>query len=141
MSTELWALIVSIVALSISIGVPIWQHLSSKSRTIEDKRNMLLQKLLEAKSINYLATQDLRALLDRHGGRMEPEQRTNLQAALPRMQQHSDVIEDFYKAWIIDRDGKPTLSEINDGIRAVNVIYSEARDTAALIQSGKESFQ
>ena len=69
MSTEYWALLVSIIALIASIGIPIWQWRATNAQTIASKRTLLLQRILSVKSVTYTSMWELMVLLN--GGRME----------------------------------------------------------------------
>jgi len=139
MSIEYWALGISGLALAVSIGIPIWQHKARRKEGASTKRTFLLQRILAARSINYISSHELQALLDNFGSKMEPEQRSNLQAMLPRMQQNHEGIEALHSEWSDYEDGA-TLSQLEKAFREIDVIYAEANDTEELIRTGRKSF-
>lgn len=140
MSTEYWALAVSIIALIASIGIPIWQWRVTNAQTIASKRTLLLQRILSTKSVNYISMYELIRLLNRYGDKMEPGQRANFKSMVPRMRQHHDELEALHRECSNYSDGK-RLSELEQVLSDVDVASSEAEDIAKLIEIGRKLYE
>ncbi len=63
METAHWALLVAVIAITISVGVPIWQHFVRKTESTDAKRTLLIQRILEARSIVFVSMNDLKDLI------------------------------------------------------------------------------
>lgn len=140
MSTEEWALVAAIIALLVSIGVPLFQWRGNTSRTKATTRTLLLQSILSAKSVTFVSMHELIHLLNKYGERMEPDQRNNLEAMVPRMRTHHDELEKLHDEWSNFDDDK-SLSDIERQLIEVNMATSEAEDTAKLIENGRRSYE
>jgi len=140
MSTEYWALFVSVIAMIASIGIPIWQWRATNTQTIASKRTLLLQRILSTKSVTYVSMHELIWLLNRYSDKMEPEQRANLANIVPRMRQHHDELEALHREWSNYNDGK-RLSELEQTLSDVDVASSEVEATAKLIENGRRSYE
>lgn len=140
MSTEQWALVVAVIALLVSIAVPLWQSRASTAQTIASRRNLLLQKILAAKSVTYVSMHELIQLLKQHGGRMDLGQRESLARLVPRMKQHHDEFHQLHELWANFDDGE-SLKALERALADVEVAYSEAEDTAKLIERGRGSYE
>ena len=99
LTTEQWALLISAFALLVSIGVPLIQWHSNKSRTEATARTLLLQRILSAKSIVFVSMHELIWLLQKHGDKMAEQQRENLKSLIPRMRTHHDELEKLHEKW------------------------------------------
>lgn len=140
MKTEYWALIVSIVALFASIGIPLWQWRESTARAIASKRTLLLQTILSTRSVNYVSMHELIWLLNKYEQQMEDEQRENLRALVPRMREHHDELEALHAEYSNYGDGA-TLSDIEITQAHADLAYTETQDTARLIENGRRSYE
>lgn len=140
MQTEHWSLLISGIALAVSIGIPIWQYRRSTARLIASKRTLLLQRILSAKSVTFVSMHELIWLLKRHGGQMDEEQRGKLQAMVPRMREHHDGLEQLHAEWSDYNDGA-SIADIERELSHVDQAYSEAEDTAKLIENGRQSYE
>ncbi len=140
MKAEEWALVVSVIALVASIGIPVWQWLSGNAQQARSKRTLLLQRILDAKSTTFLAMHELIYLLQKHGAKMVSSQRKNLEALLPRMRKEHEEMETLHREWSNYDDGE-SLQRIEEELATINVIASEATDTAKLIENGRRSYE
>ena len=140
MATEHYALLVSCIALLVSIGIPAWQHRASKAREAQANRTLLLQNILEARSTVYIASSMLGEILRRYGAMMEDQQSEHLQSLLPKMRQHHDQIEELYGHWS-DPSENPSVDELEEGFRVVDIILTDAKDMYAMIEKGLESYR
>ena len=140
MSASQLAVAIAAIALVISIGVPFVQWRIATKRTIANKRTLLLQQILAAKSVTFISMHELIDLLRRHKEQMDPEQRAVLEAMVPRMRLYHDELEKLHDDWF-DFDGPESLAEIEKSIAFVNAATSEARDTAKLIENGRKSYE
>lgn len=140
MSTEEWALIVAVIAIIVSIGVPIFQSKGNTKRIKATTRTLLLQKILAAKSVTFVSMHELINLLNKYSDQMEPEQRNDLKRMLPRMRKHHDELEKLHDEWS-NFDDKKSLSDIEKQLVEVDVANSEAEDTAKLIENGRKSYE
>jgi len=83
LKAEHWALIISFLALTSSIVLPIWfrmQESKEKKEKKENKRASLLQKILTLKSLTNTSKHELMHLIQKHGSKMEDDQLTALKA-------------------------------------------------------------
>lgn len=140
METEHWALLVSVVALVISVCVPAWQWRVGSDQEARSKRALLLQRILDAKSTTLISLHEAMYLLQRHGGEMEASQRENMEALLPRMRSEYEEMEKLHEAWSDYEDGE-SLSSIEKELSTINVIAAEATETAKLIENGRRSYE
>lgn len=140
MKIEHWAFLVSVLALIASIGIPIFQWKTSKIREASQARTLLLQKILAMKSVTYIAMHELTWLLAKHGSRMEPDQLNHMKSMVPRMRRQHDDCEKLHDAWKNYDDGE-TLESIESMSAQVDVMSSDASDTAKLIENGKRSYE
>jgi len=140
MSVSQLALAISAAALAVSICVPIVQWRIAAKRTIASQRTLLLQRILDAKSVTFISMHELIELLRRHREQMDPEQLTNLEEMVPRMRLHHDVLEKLHDDWS-DFDDGASLAEIEKSISSMHTATSEARDTAKLIENGRKSYE
>ena len=140
MTTEKTALLVAVLALIVSIGVPILQSKSNTKRMIATKRTFLLQRILAAKSVTFVSMHELIFLLKKHGDAMEPEQKAGLEAMVPRMRVHHDELEKMHLAWSDFDDGK-SLRDIEAELIEIDSACSEAEGTAMLIENGRRSYE
>ena len=140
MKTEEIALMVSIVAMLISIGVPIWQNRASNQRSRAASRTLLLQRILEIRSANYLSLAEVELYIVKYGKRLAPDQEAALKSVVPRMQQHIADISELYESWNEDKLN-PNMEELDDGFRFVDQISAETREISGLIEVGRASFE
>ncbi|MEW8050051.1 MAG: hypothetical protein AB2809_06695 [Candidatus Thiodiazotropha sp.] len=136
METEDWALVVSFIALFISVGIPIWQWKVSNKQKEENKRTMLLQRILEVKTIQYFNYIELHNLLNTYGKDMNNEKKEVLESTLLKMKKETGGIEDLHGYWSNYSDGK-SLSEIEQEISIVDLMISEAK----IIETDRDSFR
>jgi len=134
------ALAISAIALFISIVVPLIQWRISLKRTITNKRTLLLQQILTAKSVTFISMYELIDLLRRHKGQMDPEQLTTLEALVPRMRLDHDGLEKLHDDWS-DFDGGESIAEVEKSIAYMDAAGSDALDTAKLIENGRKSYE
>lgn len=140
MSTEQWALLISAIALIVSIGIPLFQWHTNRKRTVATARTLLLQRILSAKSVTFVSMHELIWLLRKHGGQMEDTQRKNLESMVPRMRTHHDELEKLHEEWSDFDDGN-TIKEIEKQLVTIDTAYSDAEDTAKLIENGRRSYE
>ena len=134
MGTEHWALLVSVIALIVSIGIPIWQWRSTSAQTIASKRTLLLQTILSTKSVTHVSMWELIGLLNRHGHEMRPKIRADAANMLQALQEHHDALETLHRKWS-DYSGVETLSRIEQALSDVDVTSSDAKDTSRLVET------
>ena len=141
MSTEYWALVVSVIALIASIGIPIWQSRATNALTIAGKRNLLLQGILSAKSVTYGSMWEYRRVLNQLGDKIKPEQRAMITDAMARMQELHDDLEALHEK-LSDRNDRTRLRELERVLSHVNVMSADAKDMAKLTENFvKDSLQ
>ena len=140
MKTEHWALLVSLLALLASVGIPVWQSRAAGAQARAARRSLLLQSILSTKTTTFVARHELLHLLQRHGSKMEENQRANLAAMLPRMREHHQALEKLHDEWANFEDGA-SLVEIETELAEVSVAASEASETAKVIESGRRSYE
>jgi hypothetical protein len=140
MKTEHWALLMSLLALVASIGIPVWQSRAAGTQARAARRSLLLQTILTTKTTTYVALHQLNYLLQRHGSKMEEEQRAALAAMLPRMRAHYTELEQLHDAWANFEDGA-SLTNIQAALTNVDITASEATETALVIESGRKSYE
>ena len=140
MSTEEQALLIAILALLFSIGIPIWQWFSNKKEKTNSKRTLLLQKIYAAKSTTFITSHDLNHFLQKHSEKMDAGQLERLEALLPRIRRDHDQLIILHDQWRDYEDGKK-LNEIEKEFSAVNVIENEANNITKLIENGHRSYK
>jgi hypothetical protein len=140
MTTEQWALVISALALAVSIGVPIWQCRATDAQTRATRRALLLQTILDTKTTTYVTAQELRYLLERYGERMSAAQREQLSAMYPRLRKHCTDLEQLHEQWCNFSDGA-SFNEIEEELVQVNIAAAEARETAQLVENGRRSHE
>ena len=140
MSTEQWALLLSSIALLVSIGIPLFHWRSNKKRTEATARTLLLQRILTAKSVTFVSMHELIWLLQKHGTQMEDKQRNNLENMVPRMRTHHDELEKLHEEWSDFDDGKG-VKDIELELVDIDTACSDAEDTAKLIENGRRSYE
>jgi len=79
METEQWALVISAIALFVSIITPIWHRSESKRQEISRKQILLLQTILSTRSVNNLSVQEARLILNKYHNQMSTKQRQDLE--------------------------------------------------------------
>ena len=139
-TTEQWALVVAVIALVVSVAVPVLQSRSTTAQAVASRRSLLLQKILAAKSITYVSMHDLIELLNHHGEKMDEEQRQNLAQMVPRMRTYHDDFHKLHEMWANFDDGE-SLKAVETALADVEVAFSEAEDTARLIERGRASYE
>jgi len=140
METEQCALLVSIIALIASIGIPLYQWKYTQKVQRDSRRTLLLQRILETKSIVFTSTHELISHINQNGHRMDQDQKRSLEETVPRMRSHYDELEELHNVWS-DYSGDETLADFENVQAQVDVAHSEAVDTAKLIENGKKSFE
>ena len=140
MGTEHWALIVSIVVLCTSIGIPLWQWRESTARTTANKRTLLLQTILSTKSVNYISMHELVQLLKKFEAQMEENQRKDLKALVAQLKEHHEELEKLHAKYSNYSD-RATVKDIEMTQAAADFAYSEAENTAKLIEKGRISYE
>lgn len=128
------------IALLVSVAVPVWQSRSTTAQAIASRRSLLLQKILAAKSVTYVSMHDLIQLLNQYGAKMDAEQRENLAQLVPRMRKYHDEFLKLHEVWANFDDGEP-MRAIETALADVDVAFSEAEDTAQLIERGRVSYE
>lgn len=71
---------------------------------------------------------------------MDAEQRRNLVQLVPRMRSYHDEFLALHEAWANFDDGE-SLKAIETALADVEVAFSEADDTARLIERGRASYE
>ena len=71
---------------------------------------------------------------------MEPGQRANLEAMLPRLREHNEGLEELHSQCSDYRDGS-NLDNLEQTQADVDAVYAETEDTARLIENGRRSFE
>lgn len=140
MTTEQWALLVAVVALLFSIGIPVWQWLSGNAQKTDSKRTLLLQRIYSAKSTTFISMHELSYFLQKHKSKMEAEQLENLEAMLPRLRKEHDELSLLHEEWSDYKDGRK-LNEIEKELSTVNIIETESNDLIKLIENGHRSYE
>ncbi|WP_316365366.1 hypothetical protein [Candidatus Thiodiazotropha sp. CDECU1] len=140
MEIEVWALVVSFIALFVSIGIPIWQWKVSNKQKEENKRTVLLQRILEVKTIQYFNYIELHNLLSAYGKDMNIEKKELLNNTLLKMKREVDEIEGLHVHWSNYNDGK-SLSEIEQEISIVDLMVSEATSMTKIIETDRDNFE
>lgn len=79
-------------------------------------------------------------LLQKHGDKMEDQQRENLMNMIPRMRTHHDELEKLHEEWSNFDDGK-NIKEIEEELIEIDAAHSEAEDTAKLIENGRRTYE
>lgn len=140
MSADEFALLISAFALMVSIAVPLVQWRFEKRRIIASKRSLLLQTILASKSTLFISMHELIELLRRYKTRMDSEQRTKLEAMVPRMRQQHDELQKLHDDWSNFDDGE-SLPNIEQTTAYLTAAASDAIDTAKLIENGRKSYE
>ena len=140
MKTEHWALVVSVLALLVSVGAPVYQAKTAAAHVLAARRSLLLQTYLSAKSTTFIALHELIYLLGKHGDKMDADQRVTLEATVPQMQTQYAELGQLHHAWSNFDDGT-SLKRIEVVLAEANVMASDAADSAKLVENGRKSYE
>jgi hypothetical protein len=99
MGTPEIALSISILALTVSIAVPMFLWNSDRRDKIDNKRTILLQRALDAKISFFEIKLKLDSFLVEHGSRINTENRDLLNSALPELDRWIDDLTKFHDQW------------------------------------------
>lgn len=134
METEHWALLMSVVALFVSIGVPIWQSKILTKQNIANKRTLMLQTILATKSVNYSSLNELRLLLSKYHSMMGEDEKNELEQFLFRLEEHEKDLYELHKHYSNYDDGA-RLRDIEETQVSADLVLSEAKDTAKIVET------
>ena len=140
METEHWALVISIISLFTAIGIPLWQWRESTAPAVAEKRTLLLQTILSARSISYASIHELNWLLTKYKLQMRSEERKTLEDLVVRLRESHDDLEKLHTELSDHSDGA-TLIDIEQTQASANFLYSEARDIGKTIENGRRSYE
>jgi hypothetical protein len=140
METEHWSLLIAVIALISSVGLPLWFRSQDMKEKVSEKRTLLLQKILSVKSINYNSKIALELLFQRHDDKMEEGQYRALKEILEKTKVHDRKIWELHETCNDYNDGA-TLEELDEILKNVIVAESEAVDSADVIEQGKNTFE
>jgi hypothetical protein len=130
------ALLVAIVSLIISAA----QWISANAEKKNNRRTLLLQRILEAKSANYINGFELDGLLRQHASKMDGDQIAKLKGSLQEIHKMDEEFEILHGKWKDYEDGKTLIDMEKESVH-IDVMVSDARDTSKLIENGRKSYE
>jgi hypothetical protein len=134
MNIDYWAhWVVSIIALIASIGIPIWQWRTTNAQTILNKRTLLLQGIVSAKSATYWTIHKMHLwILTLSKDKLRLEDQTKITNTLAGLQKLHDSFEALHREWS-DREWSD-YKELEKMISAVDAMASQAKDSARVAE-------